>query len=98
MFSSNVAPGMSFQSVGLIDSELATVGVFSCLTGNISDDAASRRGVVFYMKNDRVVGILLWNVSDKINVARQVIAEGKTMYDLNQVAKRFEIHETDSII
>ncbi|XP_037027704.1 apoptosis-inducing factor 1, mitochondrial-like [Bradysia coprophila] len=99
MFSSNVAPKMSFQSIGRIDSELATVGVFSSPPDNVTDgiDGVSR-GVVFYMKNDRVVGILLWNVLNKINVARQVIAEGRTLYDLNEVAKRFQIDETESII
>lgn len=96
MFSSNVAPEMSFQTVGLIDSELATVGAFSCLPDNANDGIF--RGVVFYMKNDRVVGVLLWNIFNKINAARQVIAEGKTLYDLNEVVKRFEIHETESIM
>ncbi|KAG4080215.1 hypothetical protein HA402_008286 [Bradysia odoriphaga] len=99
MFSSNVAPEMSFQSVGRIDSELATVGVFSSSPDNVTDSINGViRGVVFYMKNDRVVGILLWNVLNKINVARQVIAEGRTLYDLNEVAKRFEIDEIESII
>lgn len=93
MFSSNVAPGISFESVGLIDSALKTVGVFSNgsdLTTNISK---TNKGVVFYIKNDKVVGILLWNIFNKINIARQVIAEGKKLYDLNEVAKRFEIQE-----
>lgn len=93
MFSSNVAPGISFESVGLIDSALKTVGVFSNgsdLTTNISK---TNKGVVFYIKNDKVVGILLWNIFNKINIARHVIAEGKKLYDLNEVAKRFEIQE-----
>lgn len=93
MFSSNVAPEISFESVGLIDSSLQTVGVFSNgsdLTTNIDN---TNRGVVFYMQNDIVVGILLWNIFNKINIARQVIAEGKKLYDLNEVAKRFEIQE-----
>lgn len=93
MFSSNVAPEISFESVGLIDSSLQTVGIFSNgsdLTTNIDN---TNRGVVFYMQNDIVVGILLWNIFNKINIARQVIAEGKKLYDLNEVAKRFEIQE-----
>lgn len=93
MFSSNVAPGISFESVGLIDSALKTVGIFSNgsdLTTNIDN---TNKGVVFYIKNDKVVGILLWNIFNKINIARQVIAEGKKVYDLNDVAKFFEIRE-----
>ncbi len=93
MFSTVVAPEFAFESVGLIDSQLKTIGVFSDgknLTPKIEN---TNRGVVFYMKSDRVVGILLWNISNKINVARQVIAEGKKVYDINEVLKRFEIQK-----
>lgn len=93
MFSSNVAPEISFECVGLIDSALRTVGVFSNgsnLTSNINN---TNKGVIFYIKHDRVVGIVLWNISNKINVARQVIAEGKKLYDLNEVVQHFEIVE-----
>lgn len=93
MFSSNVAPDISFESVGVIDAALKTVGVFSngsALTTNIN---TLNKGVVFYLKNDVVVGIVLWNIFNKINIARQVISEGKKLYELNEVAKRFEIQE-----
>lgn len=51
-----------------------------------------RKGVVFYMKDDKVVGIVLWNIFNRINVARSIIAEGQKYDDLNEVAKLFEIH------
>lgn len=50
------------------------------------------KGVVFYLKGEKVVGILLWNLFNRINLARQVINENKTFDDLNEVAKLFEIH------
>lgn len=50
------------------------------------------KGVVFYMKDERVVGIVLWNVFNRINVARSIIADGRKYDDLNEVAKLFEIH------
>lgn len=50
------------------------------------------KGVVFYMKDGKVVGIVLWNVFNRINVARAIIAEGRKYDDLNEVAKLFEIH------
>lgn len=92
-FSSVMAPEISFESVGRIDSALKTVGVFSNGSNLSPSIVDSNRGVVFYLKNDRVVGILLWNIFNKISIARQVIAEGKKLYDLNEVAKRFEIQE-----
>lgn len=50
------------------------------------------KGVVFYLKDEKVVGIVLWNVFNRINIARSIIAEGKKYGDLNEVAKLFEIH------
>ncbi|XP_065345633.1 apoptosis-inducing factor 1, mitochondrial [Cloeon dipterum] len=50
------------------------------------------KGVIFYLRDDIVVGIILWNVFNRMSVARQVIKEGKKFEDLNEVAKLFNIH------
>lgn len=50
------------------------------------------KGVIFYLKDGKVVGILLWNIFNRINVARKVINENKKFADLNEVAKLFDIH------
>lgn len=50
------------------------------------------KGVIFYLRDDKVVGIVLWNVFNRINVARAIINEDKKYDDLNEVAKLFEIH------
>ena len=51
------------------------------------------KGVVFYLRNDIVVGILLWNVFNKMPVARKIIREGKKQDSLVELAKLFNIHE-----
>lgn len=51
------------------------------------------KGVIFYLRDEKVVGVLLWNVFNRINIARKVIAENKKFDDLNEVAKLFDIHE-----
>lgn len=51
------------------------------------------KGVVFYMKDDRIVGILLWNVFNRISIARKVLMSDDTFKDLNEVAKLFDIFE-----
>ncbi|KAH8380892.1 hypothetical protein KR200_003242 [Drosophila serrata] len=57
------------------------------------DDAANYgKGVVFYMKNDKVVGILLWNLFNRIGLARNIISENRNYDNLNEVAKLFEIN------
>ncbi|XP_017097754.2 putative apoptosis-inducing factor 1, mitochondrial isoform X2 [Drosophila bipectinata] len=50
------------------------------------------KGVIFYLKNDKVVGILLWNLFNRIGLARTIINQNAKYDDLNEVAKLFEIH------
>lgn len=51
------------------------------------------KGIIFYLKDDVVVGIVLWNVFNRMSIARQVLKEEKKYDDLNEVAKLFNIHE-----
>lgn len=50
------------------------------------------KGVIFYLKDEKIVGIVLWNVFNRINTARAVINQDKKYEDLNEVAKLFDIH------
>lgn len=51
------------------------------------------KGVVFYMQEQRIVGILLWNVFNRISIARKILTCDETFEDLNEVAKLFDIYE-----
>ncbi|KAK9875910.1 hypothetical protein WA026_009694 [Henosepilachna vigintioctopunctata] len=51
------------------------------------------KGVIFYLQKEKIVGIVLWNVFNRIHIARQVLKEDKTYDDLNEVAKLFNIHQ-----
>lgn len=51
------------------------------------------KGVIFYLRDDVVVGIVLWNVFNRMSVARQVLKDDRKYEDLNEVAKLFNIHE-----
>lgn len=51
------------------------------------------KGVIFYLRNDIIVGIVLWNVFNRMSIARQVLKENRKYEDLNEVAKLFNIHE-----
>lgn len=51
------------------------------------------KGVVLYLRGERIVGILLWNVFNRINIARKVIAEDLRTTDYDEVAKLFNIYE-----
>ncbi|XP_062261575.1 apoptosis-inducing factor 1, mitochondrial isoform X5 [Platichthys flesus] len=51
------------------------------------------KGVIFYLRDKVVVGIILWNVFNRMPVARKIIKDGEEHADLNEVAKLFNIHE-----
>lgn len=51
------------------------------------------KGVIFYLRDDVVVGIVLWNVFNRMSIARQVLKDESKYDDLNEVAKLFNIHE-----
>ncbi|KAI8440764.1 hypothetical protein MSG28_009094 [Choristoneura fumiferana] len=120
MFWSDLGPQLGYEAIGIIDSELPTVGVFSADAVSDAEAAAPaeaaagagaaagaeagaetpaearryERGVVFYLREQRVVGVLLWNLFNRMHVARQVLARGE-FDDLFEVAKLFAPHEDD---
>lgn len=51
------------------------------------------KGVVFYLRDNVVVGIVLWNIFNRMPIARKIIKDGEHHADLNEVAKLFNIHE-----
>ncbi|KTS70410.1 pyridine nucleotide-disulfide oxidoreductase [Microbacterium testaceum] len=57
--------GIRYEAVGTLDAALDTV----------EDWIDPERGVVYYLDDDRVVGVVLWNVEDARDAARKVLAE-----------------------
>lgn len=51
------------------------------------------KGVIFYLRDNVVVGIVLWNIFNRMSIARQVLARGTKYDEINEVAKLFTIHE-----
>jgi NADPH-dependent 2,4-dienoyl-CoA reductase/sulfur reductase-like enzyme len=60
---------LGYEAVGELDSSLETV---SDWTGN-----PFQKGVVYYLRDELVRGVLLWNVWGKLDEARSLIAEQK---------------------
>ncbi|MDT0116736.1 FAD-dependent oxidoreductase [Microbacterium sp. PRF11] len=61
--------GIRYEAVGTLDSSLETV----------EDWIDAERGVVYYLDDGRVVGVLLWNVEDARDAARAVLADADTL-------------------
>jgi NADPH-dependent 2,4-dienoyl-CoA reductase/sulfur reductase-like enzyme len=57
---------LGFEAVGEVDARLETVADWK---------APYREGVVYYLRDGRVRGVLLWNVWGKVDAARKLIAE-----------------------
>lgn len=98
MFWSDLGSHLSFEAVGIIDSSLQTHSVFSASEEEEKSDSSNKnfdKGVVFYLKDDVIVGVLIWNLFSRLNVARRIIHEQKKYEDLNELAKLFDIHAHD---
>ncbi|XP_059618346.1 apoptosis-inducing factor 1, mitochondrial [Phlebotomus argentipes] len=102
MFWSDLGANLGYEAIGLVDSGLETVGVFARsdqesatkVVENAQSDPGEdyKRGVIFYVKEKRIVGVLLWNLFNRINIARKVINEDVDTSDWNEVAKLFHIY------
>lgn len=148
MFWSDLGPNIGYEAIGLVDSNLPTIGVFAkatskdspkavvettgenirSVTEEVSDKSSKKspdneesndedvvspetneattlsdvgnneddfgKGVIFYMKEKRVVGIVLWNIFERMNIARKIIMDEEDQEDLNELAKHFNIHSS----
>ncbi|KZC18087.1 pyridine nucleotide-disulfide oxidoreductase [Rhodanobacter sp. FW510-R12] len=57
---------LGYEAVGLLDTRLQVVEDWR---------EPNREGVVYYLEGGRVRGVLLWNVWDQVDAARELIAE-----------------------
>jgi programmed cell death 8 (apoptosis-inducing factor) len=61
-------------------------------TSSTPGDENYGRGVIFYLRDDIIVGVLLWNIFNHLPVARKIIREQKKFEDLTEVARLFPIY------
>jgi hypothetical protein len=61
---------LGWEAVGDVDARLDTHAVWK---------EEHREGVVFYLSEDVVRGVLLWNVWDRVDWARRLIREARPM-------------------
>lgn len=63
MFWSNIGNDVSFEAVGLIESKMPTVSIWSKTR---ESNGEYNKGVVYYLKDKVVVGVLLWNLPGQV--------------------------------
>ncbi|XP_051791295.1 apoptosis-inducing factor 1, mitochondrial isoform X1 [Erpetoichthys calabaricus] len=70
---------------------ISTKAVSTLNTPQQGDDYG--KGVIFYLRDKVIVGVILWNVFNRMPIARKIIKDGEEHADLNEVAKLFNIHD-----
>lgn len=65
---------LGYEAVGELDADLETTSDWQ---------EPFRKGVVYYQQDGRMRGVLLWNVWDKVDAARQLIASGRDFTTAN---------------
>uniref|UniRef100_A0A5S6QR04 FAD/NAD(P)-binding domain-containing protein n=1 Tax=Trichuris muris TaxID=70415 RepID=A0A5S6QR04_TRIMR len=105
-FRSGLGPSLTFVSVGEVDSALPTVGYFKGYKGGregISvpggpnqlfkpgSPADLSKGVVFYLRDQHIVGVLLWNLPQSVPTARSLLTSEKRLNEPNEAVKLFEL-------
>lgn len=65
---------LGYEAVGNLDSQLETF---------IDWQEAFKKGVIYYLRNQQLHGVLLWNVWDQTDAARQLIADGRQVTAAN---------------
>ncbi|KAI8907260.1 hypothetical protein EDD86DRAFT_192514 [Gorgonomyces haynaldii] len=95
MFWSNLGPEVSYEAVGLLDSKAQTVSIWAMKKGAQPGAKEEHgRGVVYYLdKEKRVNGVLLWNIPDHLDVARNVIKSKKVYNDPNDLSSIIRVHQ-----
>jgi 3-phenylpropionate/trans-cinnamate dioxygenase ferredoxin reductase component len=74
---------LGYEAVGDLDSRLETVADWN---------DPHREGVVYYLRQGRVRGVLLWNVWERVDAARQLIAEPGPFHPEDLHGRLLEIH------
>ncbi len=75
---------LGYEAVGEVDSRLETVADWK---------EPYREGVVYYLRQGRVRGALLWNVWQRVDAARQLIAEPGPFRPEDLQGRLLEVHE-----
>lgn len=94
MFWSDLGSKIGYEAVGLVDSQLQTSGIW--VKPEVSDKPSDQyeKGIVFYFKEDRLVGVMLWNLFGKVDLARQLIRLNKfNSSQVKELAAQFNIYD-----
>ncbi|KAJ1659849.1 hypothetical protein IWQ61_001128 [Dispira simplex] len=99
MFWSDLGPNVTFDAVGVIDASLHTASVWAKPAE--SEDSAHTeqygQGLIYYLRDSRIVGMVMWNLPGRVELARQVVLRGEFRYKHVQgLTRMFNIHQLEN--
>lgn len=84
--------GIQVDAVGIVDSNLTTVGVFlSNLAPGADTNVQYKKGLVYYLDQNCVVGVLLWNSPEHLEKARGILKEKSPVRELVNLKNTIQI-------
>ncbi|KAI7871318.1 apoptosis-inducing factor, mitochondrion-associated, C-term-domain-containing protein [Spinellus fusiger] len=75
-----------------LNTEVGTEQPSSVTISQLSKEDLYGKGLVFYVRDSKVVGLLLFNVFGKVQEARDIINAGYTSDKIDGLVKQFDIH------
>ena len=51
------------------------------------------KGVVFYLKDRKIVGILMFNLFNRVNLAKEILKEGRGVNEISSCVRLFNVEE-----
>lgn len=126
MFWSDLGPHIGYEAVGILDSKLSTVSIWTkkpTVTAEgdkkettytpsetstaeratatplpaeavkVEDKEKYNKGLVLYLKDKKIVGLLMWNNFGKVEDARKILGQVYDTEKVEALVKPFGIHE-----
>ena len=84
---------LGFSALGRVDPQLQMVAVLDEAGRAPEAPGAATRGVVYYIDDDRIVGVLLCNVSTQSDAARRILRRRKLYYDKTLLKQLMSIED-----
>jgi len=92
-----------WEAIGDIDSKLDTYSVWSGVgikqNGSLWNNAPAtpitsgfEKGIVYYLKDSKVIGVLLWNLNGKMDLAKKIILERKKIESTEELKSKIQIN------
>ena len=96
MFWSDIGKDIAYEAIGLCDSSLPAVSFWRTnghAKAGISQSDKYGKGLVFYIRDGIISGIICMNLKDRISAAREVLSGRYTDEDFEEVVRKMKLFE-----